>query len=289
MANKYGYLQDETGDVYIPAIPSGGRLYFSEVTMFYIDSNNNLLMGGKGGHTYLRPNGAFNDAGQVIIQSDGQINMAGMTLDRRYVRAETISDTSDSSLFNKTGTSQKLNRAGLYSIQDSTNGWWNLINIRHRNGDSDGVNYGMQIRKTFNVTSGALQMRTQAAGNWSDWENLYRAKVIYSNSSGTYGTFTLSESAANFTILEIYFVVNGSHDVVRVYSPDGKTVSLLTDGERGATNYNFYCVGTIKISGTQVTWAKNQFIQASTTEAAGKVQQNNDWYAIKVDTVVGYR
>lgn len=132
-------------------------------------------------------------------------------------------------------------------------------------------------------------MRTQAAGNWSDWENLYRAKVIYSNSSGTYGTFTLSESAANFTILEIYFVVNGSHDVVRVYSPDGKTVSLLTDGERGATNYNFYCVGTIKISSTQVTWAKNQFIQASTTEAAGKVQQNNDWYAIKVDTVVGYR
>lgn len=55
-----------------------------------------------------------------------------------------------------------------------------------------------------------------------------RPVVLYSSSSGTSGTVTLSETASNFNYLEIFYSdENGTqHNSAKVYAPDGKYVTL---------------------------------------------------------------
>lgn len=60
--------------------------------------------------------------------------------------------------------------------------WYNLINVRHRNGEGDGNLYGLQIRKALTATGSPLQYRAQMGGDWTMWE------TIYSSSNPPYET-----------------------------------------------------------------------------------------------------
>ncbi len=51
--------------------------------------------------------------------------------------------------------------------------WYNLINVRHRNGEGDGNLYGLQIRKALTATGSPLQYRAQMGGDWGAWETVY--------------------------------------------------------------------------------------------------------------------
>ena len=53
---------------------------------------------------------------------------------------------------------------------------------------------------------------------------------LFTNVSGTAGTITLNESAANFTYLELFYHDNNNvgHKSIRVHSPNGKAVSLMS-------------------------------------------------------------
>lgn len=80
-----------------------------------------------------------------------------------------------------------------------------------------------------------------------------KPKVLYNNSTGTTGTVTLSESAANFTLLKILYSDDWSqYKSDDVYSPNNKTVQLLSCRiiENNSTFMRFRLV---KISGTQIT------------------------------------
>ena len=51
--------------------------------------------------------------------------------------------------------------------------------------------------------------------------------MLYSSSSGTTGTVTLSQSAANFKVVVIGYLTNDGHfGSTCVYSPNGKRVAL---------------------------------------------------------------
>ena len=53
--------------------------------------------------------------------------------------------------------------------------------------------------------------------------------ILYDNESGTTGTVTLSESAANFSKIDIYFGKAGAmFNTASAYSPDNKEISLIT-------------------------------------------------------------
>lgn len=80
--------------------------------------------------------------------------------------------------------------------------------------------------------------------------------VLYNNASGTTGTVTLSESAADFDYMRIYFKDNNSyHMSVDVYSPDGKTVSPIAPYPDSSA---FWVNGTAwSISGTSITNARH--------------------------------
>ena len=127
----------------------------------------------------------------------------------------------------------------------------------------------------LNFTGGVMKLNSnQVCG----------AKILYNNSTGTTGTVTLSETAANFTMLE---VVVGYSDVpsqsVKVYSPNGKVFdvsSLITTGSPTATLHRT----RLTISGTSITQSNNG---STTMTSAG----NLTWAAnsMYIKTVIGYK
>lgn len=65
------------------------------------------------------------------------------------------------------------------------------------------------------------------SSNYTDYTTT-KPVTLYSNSSGTYGAITLSDSAANYTYLEIFYTDNNNRqpNSIKIYSPNGKYVSL---------------------------------------------------------------
>ena len=161
--------------------------------------------------------------------------------------------------FDDVGTGKQFNKSGLYTAS-TDNTWFNLINVRHRNGNSDGVDYGLQFFKTFSNNS-TLKIRSQNGGTWSDWEDIYRTKSLYDNSSGTNGTVTLSETSANFSYIEIISQRGSNYySSGKIASPNGKTVNLTTSA---FNTYVYLYSKQVVISGTSITvgsaryWNKN--------------------------------
>lgn len=80
--------------------------------------------------------------------------------------------------------------------------------------------------------------------------------VLYDNSSGTYGTVTLSSSSANFNYLEIYYQLNDrtyAYNCTKVHAPNGKSVNLDVTWFSGTTYGVYVHTKTVKISGTSIT------------------------------------
>ena len=77
-------------------------------------------------------------------------------------------------------------------------------------------------------------------------------RVLYNNSTGTTGTVSLSETAANFTFMVIGIRSEmNRYSSVFVYSPNGKTVNLAcVEAESG---YNYIKTSQATISGTSIT------------------------------------
>ena len=130
-----------------------------------------------------------------------------------------------------------------------------------------------------------LQFRTEnASGTWTGWEDIYRAKSLYENASGTTGTVTLSETSANFKYLEIFYNGGGTYDSTKVFTPDGKTASLRTTSQETNNINNYFNCRSVKISGTSITtttYARSVFYSSSNIS-----QANN---GVSIVKVLGYR
>ena len=80
-------------------------------------------------------------------------------------------------------------------------------------------------------------------------------KVLYSNASGTTGTVTLSETAANFSMLEIFYKTNdGDMSSVRVWAPNGKVANLSSSRITMAAGAGWTKSKQISISGTTLAY-----------------------------------
>lgn len=96
----------------------------------------------------------------------------------------------------------------------------------------------------------------------SDYGLVYGETVLYNNTSGTTGTVTLSQSAANFTYLEIFFNCQGNAcSSVKVYSPNGKKVQLQQTFWAEGTTTSQTDFETVTISGTSITRGTMGFFQ----------------------------
>ena len=86
----------------------------------------------------------------------------------------------------------------------------------------------------------------------NSYYNIYGGRVIYSNSSGSAGTITLSETAVNFSFLEIHYGNSDYQLTTRVYSPNGKTVPLFFDYMVNSTTHQIL-TKKVTISKTSIT------------------------------------
>lgn len=80
----------------------------------------------------------------------------------------------------------------------------------------------------YPYTNGKIYERHYVNGVWSEWLLFGEGKkTLYDNVGGTTGTVTLSETAANFSYLEIFFadaIYGNNYSSVKVHNPNGKQI-----------------------------------------------------------------
>lgn len=108
-------------------------------------------------------------------------------------------------------------------------------------------------------------------------------KVLYNSAGGTAGTVTLSDSAENYTYLEIFYRSSGDNACgsVKVFSPNGKLVHLGTI--HYIADYDYAKFALVNISGSMITFSQNYQI---TLKSNGSVYSAEN--AIYITRVVGY-
>lgn len=134
---------------------------------------------------------------------------------------------------------------------------------------------------------GTLQARgcNGANGTWGSWETILRNKILYDNSSGTTGTITLSESAANFNYLEIFYLrENNDYASTRINSPNNKLTFLQDTYITSQGSLMQIAVKRIKISGTSITSVYDYYANLETNKVSIGAQN-----VIKIIKVIGYR
>lgn len=108
-------------------------------------------------------------------------------------------------------------------------------------------------------------------------------QVLYSSANGTAGTVTLSDSAENYTYLEIFYMSSGDNACgsVKVFSPNGKLVHLGTI--HYVADYDYAKFALVSVSGSMITFSQNYQI---TLKSNGSVYSAEN--AIYITRVVGY-
>lgn len=117
---------------------------------------------------------------------------------------------------------------------------------------------------------------------WSTWRRVYGETILYNNTSGTNGTVTLSESAANFTYLEIFVKTNdGDCYSTRVYSPNGKYVSLV-GGRAGNDGTTYLKSKLVNISGTSITPSRYSYLYIENGSDSCYSEKSDGTYIVRV-------
>ena len=118
--------------------------------------------------------------------------------------------------------------------------------------------------------------------------NNLEGKALYNVAAGTLTGLTLSETAANFDYLEIYYMDldKNTYSSTKVYNPNGKTISLTINK---FTDKGYILNKRISISGTAVTVESNKKVVIEPAlYPAGQITYSND-NEIYIYRVTGYK
>jgi hypothetical protein len=115
-----------------------------------------------------------------------------------------------------------------------------------------------------------------------------KAIILYDNASGTNSTVILSETAANFGYLEIFYqeaANNNTFNSVKVYAPNGKRVSLTSRrlGDSKTTVFD----ENININGTSITVSARSNYSVNSNGISS--YSFNVYGYMKINRVIGYR
>lgn len=197
--------------------------------------------------------------------------------------------------FNDIGAGESLNKNFLGSLYTGSD-WYNLINIRHRNGNSDGVGFGMQIRSPMTTVYPDLEIRQQNNASWGGWFDIPIYTVLFSDSTGRTDSIAISVSAANFEYMEIYFMLTVKeatyHFCEKVCDPNGKTVGYSFNRPANASASGNLQIqlfaGRLTISGTAVSRNFESFVTIDgTTQQI--ISSNYTARNIRITKILGYR
>ena len=156
--------------------------------------------------------------------------------------------------------------------------------------------------------TGAIMSRGCNGGTWGDWRTSldsvnytdYVSKkptTLYSSSSGSTGTITLSQSAANFSYLEIFYTDNNSRqpNCAKINSPNGKYISLsCMEPSTVNSDVRLYLrTSAWTISGTSMTVGRTSYNGKNdgvfaTIYSGGTVSVEHQQH-IKIYKILGYK
>lgn len=108
-------------------------------------------------------------------------------------------------------------------------------------------------------------------------------QVLYNSTNGTAGTVTLSDSAENYTYLEIFYRSSGDNACgsVKVFSPNNKLVHLGTI--HYIADYDYAKFALVSVSGSMITFSQNYQIILKSNGSTYSAEN-----AIFITRVVGY-
>lgn len=147
---------------------------------------------------------------------------------------------------------------------------------------------GSATSRVFNV-AGTIQQNGANLATQSDLSAYQIAPVtLYDNASGTTGTVTLSESAANFSYLEIHAMLQDGVVVplVKVRNPDGKKADLNWSGVWSGGNVAV-ARARVAISGLSITFNSNY--QVTMASGGTHTVSTNVANLVYITKVLGYR
>lgn len=171
----------------------------------------------------------------------------------------------------QTWTVTKLTESNRSAVQENNAQGWKFTNKYAAEGASAVTSGLTEVTPTFALSNG---------------------RVLYNDATGTNGTVTLAETAADFHYLDIYFYTShGSGSTPkrmghqRVYSPNDNYVALTNVVYW--SNELLFSQSQIHISGTSITRLSNEQAQFKlTTSAASRTATTTNIYIYRVD---GYR
>lgn len=109
--------------------------------------------------------------------------------------------------------------------------------------------------------------------------------VLYNNATGTNGNITLSQTAANFDHMRIYYRANRNnvnyYSSVDVYAPNGKTAVLqvmMIDGSYAYHNYK-----AASISARTITVSNNGYGWYGNNQSSATTENQNNIYVVRVE------
>ncbi len=227
------------------------------------DDGKNSAISAHGGNIYFNPNGDGNTTGQARLSNVGTFITEKLNGKFRTYETNPTQWTNYripfASLYDNNTYANFGNSNGIeYSLQEGTASIIGTSKLMLGNSIPQGTagnKYGrLQL---YSFLKGAISIQPS---NTDTNKTIYLPAVdctlapypvnLYNNASGATGTVTLSQSAANFAYLEIFYGKDGQESQ-KIYSPNGKSCRLI---EATFASTVFQTVSkNINISGTSIT------------------------------------
>lgn len=286
--NAYtGTLNGSTGTINVGVVNVS---YDTEVTVKIVDSRGNvgqkkitvLVYDWTLPSAIIKLNRKSNYYSESILNVNANYASIGgkNTVAIRY-RTKKVSDSS----YGSYATIQNNTDANFTA--DNSYEWNVQVEVSDRIGKT---NYNLILAKGIPITYTDIKKYSFGVNCFPKHDNSLEVngiclsgKVLYNSASGTAGTVTLSDSAENYTYLEIFYRSSGDNACgsVKVFSPNGKLVHLGTI--HYIADYDYAKFALVNISGSMITFSQNYQI---TLKNNGSVYSAEN--AIYITRVVGY-
>lgn len=147
----------------------------------------------------------------------------------------------------------------------------------------------LQINGNFRVVDGSTKLRTlkelnTLVTNLNNTITQLKPVSLYENTNGNGGTITLKETSANFNLMDILYAKGAIFQSVRVWKPNGKTVSLIMGYKMNDTDSQIQ-LPCIKINGTTIT----KVTPGGVNLGSGGVVNGFTGNEVMIYKVIGYR
>ena len=199
-----------------------------------------MTSGNLGYNTLLKPTG--------LSIRNGTTELASFTAEGLAFANGTIDYSSSGAL-----NIRNWNSTGSYLSLGKDSGYFGIPNTGA--GGELACRVTLHSNRNISFSAGGVYKQTYMFdGSHKDTYEIFGAKRLYYNASGTTGNITLSESAANFDFIDIFFRTNdNAYDSARVYSPNGKNVNLSSSTYKSYNDGSYIRNKTLTISGVNIS------------------------------------